>query len=449
MSALVAVLVTLVIPKLISVEQYGYYQLYVFYASYVGVSYFGLCDGMYLREGGQYYSKIDKPLHCTQFWFLGLFETIFYAILFVYAAVFIGDVEKRFVIICVCIAAVGMCLRWFITFLLQATARIKEYAIVTISEKVLFVLISIPVVLAGYRGFKLLLLSDMAAKYVSLLIGVFYCRDTLFSKLLPLKSVLNEIWENISVGFKLMMSSLCGMLIVGVVRFGVERRWDIAAFSKVSLTLNISNVLMTAINAVAVVLYPMLRRTDENNLTKIYSVMRVILMSAVFGGIILYYPAQKILSVWLPQYTDSLRYAAILLPVCVYESKMSMLVNTYYNTLRLETLLMKCNLVALALSVICTLISALALNSVIAAIFAILIVLIFRCVISELLLTKHIKIQVAKDIVLELIMTVAFIICNWYFGFAGMVVYAGFYVLYLLMKRGDIKDTLNFIKSIQ
>lgn len=448
LSMLISTAVTLIIPKLISVEQYGYYQLYLFYASYVGVSYLGWCDGMYLREGGKYYYEINKPLHCTQFWLLGLIETVFYTILFI-CALFVGnDVERHFVIACVCVAAVGMCLRWFITFLLQATARIKEYAIVTISERILYVLVAIPSVLLGYRGFRLLVVTDVIAKYASLLIGVFYCRDMVFPKLLPIKNVLHEIWENISAGFKLMLASLCSMLIIGVVRFGVERRWDITTFGKVSLTLSLSNMVLTAINAVAVVLYPMLRRMDEKSMPKIYGVMRVALMSVIFGGVTLYYPAQRILSAWLPQYAESLRYAAILLPICAYESKMSMLVNTYYKTLRLENLLMKCNMAALALSIVCTLISTLVLYSVTAAILSILIVLIFRCVLSELLLTKHINIRVTKDIVLELIMTVAFIICNWYFGFAGMVAYIGFYVLYMVIKRIDVKETLNYIKLL-
>ena len=448
LSALGSAIIMLIIPRFISVEHYGYYQLYLFYVGYTGVSYLGWCEGMNLREGGQYYEKLDKPLHCTQFWLLGLYEVILFLLLFSGSLLVTNNVDKQFTIGFVCFAGVGMCLRWFITFLLPATGRVRECAIIIVSEKIVSVILSVSAVLLGYRGFKLIIFFDAMAKYVSLSVGVFFCQDMVFSKLLPIKNVLHEIRENISAGLKLMLASLCSMLIIGIVRFGIERRWDIEAFSIVSLTLNISNVVLTAINAVAVVLYPMLRRMDEKSMPKVYGVMRLTLMSVIFGGIILYYPAQKLLSAWLPQYVESLRYTAILLPICAYESKMSMLVNTYYKTLRLETLLMKCNMAALALSVVCTLISTLVLNSVTAAILSILIVLIFRCVISELLLTKHINIQVAKDIMLELIMTVAFIICNWYFGFAGMVAYAGCYVAYLVIKRRDIKETFNFIKSM-
>lgn len=449
LSLIISAVLILVIPKLVGVETYGYYQLYLFYTSYVGVLYFGWCDGIYLRLGGKYYDDLDKPLYSTQFRLLGLIEIIIYVCIFLGALVFINDVNKHFVIGAVCVAAVGMCLRWFITFILQPTARIKEYAIVTISEKILFVILAMLLMAVGYRDHKLILVADVISKYVSLGIGIWYCRDIVFSKAAPVRTVIPEIKENISAGLKLMLASLSSMLIIGVVRFGVENHWDIATFGKVSLTLSLSNMVMKAINAIAVVMYPMLRRTNEDSLPKIYGIMRVLLMGIIFGGIVLYYPAYKILSLWLPQYAASLRYAAILLPMCAYESKMSMLVNTYYKTLRLENLLMKCNMAALGLSVVLTLVSTLVLNSVTAAIISILIVLIFRCVLSEIILSTKMPIKVIKDIAIELIMTVAFIIFNWFFGIWGMIAYFICYLIYISLKRNDIKETLTFIRSMR
>ena len=449
LSLIISTVLILVIPKLVGVETYGYYQLYLFYTNYVGVLYFGWCDGIYLRLGGKYYKDIDKPLYSTQFRLLGLMEIMIYLCIFLGSLVFVKDINKHFVIGAVCVVAVGMCLRWFITFILQPTARIKEYAIVTISEKLLFAVLTLALMAIGYRDYKLILLADVVSKYVSLGIGIWYCRDIVFSKSVPIKSAVLEIKENMSAGIKLMLASLSSMLIIGVVRFGVENHWDIATFGKVSLTLSLSNMVMTAINAIAVVMYPMLRRTNESSLPKIYEIMRVLLMGIIFGGIIFYYPAQKILTLWLPQYAESLRYAAILLPICVYESKVSIIINTYFNTLRLENLLMKCNIAALVLSVVLTLVSTLVLNSVTAAIISILIVLIFRCILSEIILSTKLPVKVIKDIIIELLMTLAFIICNWYFGFIGMLMYAVCYVIYLIIKRKDILESLNFIKSMR
>lgn len=449
LSMLISAIALLVIPKIVSVETYGYFQLYTFYIFYVGVSYLGWCEGIYLREGGKHYKDLDKPMYSAQFWLLGLFEVILYGIILIFAVFYSNDVNKHYVYMFVCTAAVGMCLRWFITFILQATARIKEFAIITISERIVYIMLVVILLALGYRNFILLIGADVAGKYISLLIGMWYCRDMVFSKPSFSKSIFGEIKENMSAGIKLMFAVLSSMLIIGVIRFGVQSKWDIATFGKVSLTLTISNMVMTAINAIAVVLYPMLRRTSREQLPKLYGIMRVLLMGIIFGGLMFYYPAQRILSAWLPQYADSIRYAAILLPVCVYESKTAMLINTYFKALRLENMMMICNIAALAVSVVCAVLSIVVFESVTLAIISILIALMFRGIFSELVLSHHIDVSVKKDIVIEFIMSIAFIICNWYLGFTGMGIYALCYVGYILLKKNDLKQTFNYIINLR
>ena len=448
-SMLVSIIVTLIIPKLISVEQYGFYQIYIFYIGYAWLACFGLCDGIYLRTGGKYYQDVDKPVYGSQFWLLALFEFVFLAVIFVVSSAFVKDTNTKYIVFCTCFVTIEINMRNFIAYILMATARIKEYAVITISEKIIFGISIIILMLVRILSFRWVVVANILSVSICLCIEVWYCHDIVFTKLLPVRSVINEVRINCSAGVRLMFASLCSMLIIGVVRFGVKNHWDIATFGKVSLTLSLSNMVMTAINAIAVVMYPMLRRTNEDSLPKIYGIMRVLLMGIIFGGIVFYYPAYKILSLWLPQYAASLRYAAILLPMCAYESKMSLLVNTYYKTLRLENLLMKCNMAALGLSVVLTLVSTLVLNSVTAAIISILIVLIFRCVLSEIILSTKMPIKVIKDIVIELIMTVAFIICNWFFGVWGMIAYFICYLIYISLKRNDIKETLTFIRSMR
>lgn len=446
---LISAVSLLVIPKTVSVETYGYFQLYMFYTSYVAVSYLGWCDGIYLREGGKYYEELDKPMYSAQFWLLGLFEVILYGIILAFAVMFASDANKTFVYMFVCISGVGICMRWFIIFILQATARIKEFAVVTISERIVYIVLVMILLALGYRNFILLIAADVAGKYISMLIGMWYCRDMVFSKPAFSKSIFGEIKENISAGIKLMFAGLSSMLIIGVIRFGVQSKWDIATFGKVSLTLALSSALMTAINAIGVVLYPMLRRTSREQLPKLYSIIRVLLMGIIFGGLMFYYPVQRILSAWLQQYADSIRYAAILLPVCVYESKMAMLINTYLKALRLENMLMICNIAALAISVVCAVLSIAVFESVTLAVISILIALMFRGIFSELVLSRHIDVSVKKDIVIEFIMSIAFIICNWYLGVVGMGIYALSYVLYILLKKNDIKQTFIFIREMR
>ena len=44
-------LVVLLLPKIMGAKEYGYWQLYIFYLSYVGFIHLGWVDGIYLRYG--------------------------------------------------------------------------------------------------------------------------------------------------------------------------------------------------------------------------------------------------------------------------------------------------------------------------------------------------------------------------------------------------------------
>ncbi len=449
-SLIISALTVLVVPKFIGVDEYGYYQLYLFYIPYVTILCFGWGEGIYLRIGGQYYQNINKHMYFAQFWLCAIFEVLIYSIILVFALFNLTDANELFVVICTCISAIPICLIVFLTYILQATARIKEYAIVTVFEKLSMTVFVVTLIIFGYHNYNLILVSNICALTISLSVAIFFCRDIVFNKkFLPIKSVISDIYLNVTAGLKLMFSALSARLIVGIVRFFIQRQWDIATFGKVSLTLNLSNMLTTTVNAIAVVVYPMLRRAKNNQLPVIYGVIRIILMGVVFGGLVFYYPMQLILSAWLPQYAESIRYAAILLPICAYESKMAMLINTYFKTLRLEKMLMISNLAALAVSVVCAVLSIMVFENVTLAIISILIALMFRGIFSELVLSRHIDVSVKKDIVIELAMTIAFIICNWYLGLVGMGIYALCYVFYLVIKKNDIKQTIKYIKDMR
>ena len=70
----ISTLTGLLIPKLMGATQYGYWQLYVLYVTYVPYFHFGWVDGIYLREGGIDYNDLDKPKLHTQFWMYCIFD---------------------------------------------------------------------------------------------------------------------------------------------------------------------------------------------------------------------------------------------------------------------------------------------------------------------------------------------------------------------------------------
>ena len=54
-----SILVSLLIPKTLGIEEFGFWQLFIFYTQYSGFLHLGLLDGIYLREGGKHYKELD------------------------------------------------------------------------------------------------------------------------------------------------------------------------------------------------------------------------------------------------------------------------------------------------------------------------------------------------------------------------------------------------------
>ena len=449
LTMLISIIMTLILPKFLGVTDYSYYQLYIFFISYVGFFHFGWIDGIYLKIGGMEYNDLEKSNYVTQFWMLNLLEIIIAAIISIFALFTIKNIDKSFVLISTSVCGVITILRTYLLFILQSTNRIKEYAKYTRVDRFIYFALVIVFLFLGFKNYKIILYIDIFSKLVALVLCANKMKDIVFGKLNISKNTLLEIFGNISVGIKLMLANIASTLIIGVVRFGIQKNWDIETFGKISLTLNISNLLMTFINAVAVIMFPLLRREEESNLPKIYVILRNTLMIFLYMMLIFYYPIKLILSTWLPQYADSLRYMALLFPICIYESKMSMLINTYLKSFRKEKSMLIINTISLILSLILTISSVFILNNLTLAILSIVFLLGFRCVIGELVLTKIMNILIYKDIILETVLTAIFIISSWFINnMFCSIIYTCFYLIYVFIKRKDIKRTILLFKKI-
>lgn len=443
-SFIISAIVTFFVPKQLGIESYGYFQLYLFYISYTGFLHFGWADGIFLRYGGEYYDKLDKSKFSGQFWLYSGVEVAFGFLICLAGFTLASPQDKAIVLALTGISVFLVLPRTLLQYILQCTNRIKEYATLTVLEKVIYITAVVLSLLAGTHSFIPMILADLLGKGCALLYSIYQCRDILSTKPAGLQVSLKEAWANISVGIKLMFANIASMLIIGFVRLSIENQWDVATFGKVSLTMSVSNLLMVFINAVAMVMFPMLRRTNSDKLSGIYNTMRTCLMIPLLGMLVCYYPAKVILSAWLPQYADSLIYMALLFPMCVFESKMSMLINTYLKTLRKEKWLLMVNVTTVSLSVVITLITTYWLHNLDLAVASIVFLLAFRCVFAELLLSTVLDVNVKTDIVLELALTIIFIGASWFVGgIAGLAIYAAAYLVYLFIKRNDVAFVLN------
>ncbi|MDT2670802.1 lipopolysaccharide biosynthesis protein [Enterococcus dongliensis] len=439
----ISVLLNLFVPKLLGVKEYSYWQLYVFYSSYVGFLHLGWIDGIYLKIGGEEYDNLDKSQLGSQYWYLALFEFILAIAVGSYAFFFLPSSNKSLILILTATVAVITIAKQFIQYILQSTNRIKEYAHLSRSDRYLYIFFLAVYFILGGRDFFWLISLDILAKLLVTIWGMYQIRDMLFNKLVPLRNIWTEILDNINIGSKLMLSNIASMLIMGTIRFFVQNRWSIEAFGKLSFTLSISNMFLTFINAIGVVMFPLLRRTDSNKLAGLFATLRGLFVPITYSFLLFYVPVKMILVAWLPQYSVSLMYMGILFPMVVYEGRMSLLINTYLKALRREKTILFVNVVTLMISITVGVIIVYVFENLLLSVGLIILCLAFRCNLAEYLLSKSLNIKLTAKIIQETLLSFLFILSNLIVlnDWISFFIYASSFSLFILINIKTIKES--------
>ena len=391
LSLITSVIVILVVPKTIGVYEYGLWQLFIFYSSYIGVLHFGWIDGIYLRYGGITYKGLDKSAMAGQFLYLLVSQAIVTVLMIsITNFMFVGD--TRIILINVAGAIVLVNMKSFFQFVLQMTNRINEYAISNFLSSIVYIIVLLALISMGIKDYQFFIWSFFCGQLFSLIYCGFTCKDILLSK--PTEDMyknLREAKKNVRVGSKLLISNIAGLLVIGIVRFGIQNTWDVKTFGKISLVLSLSNFLMIFIGAVSLVLFPILRRVDVKIMHNIYMSLQSLLLPVIFLGLFMYFPIIALIPKWLPNYSSALTYMSLLFPVIIYQSKFELLSNTFFKVLRMEKILMILNGVTVVLSLILTFFATYVFKNLTIAVFNILIVMFIRGLISEKLLGRKME----------------------------------------------------------
>lgn len=446
-SVFVSMLMILVLPKIMTMEDYGIWQLFMFYFSYVGFFHFGWIDGIYLRYGGQNFSALSRKTFGGQFWLLLILLLVEFAIVNI---LLISGIIKNSILIFVLrvssIAGVFYIIFAYVNFILQLSDKIKEYARNIILERFLILLLTLICITLIEAKYDKVIYITILSEFLAMSFGLYTIRDLIFVERDTLYNTMNEAYLNISAGSKLMLANIAGMLILGIIRFGISQEWDIVTFGKVSLSLNISNFLMIFISAVSIVLFPILKRINQDRLAEIYVLLRNILSYSLLAMLVTYYPLKILLLYWLPKYSDSLVYMGLLLPICVFESKLQMLVNTYLKSLRQEALMLKINFVSVVFALFMTYVTVVLFHNLKLAILSIVINFAFRLLLAEYFIEKLLSLKLRKDYIEEFIVVSSFIFINVHESTYGILIYLAVYLIYVLINKKQIKETVKKIR---
>ncbi|MEH2932041.1 hypothetical protein VSQ48_19470 [Candidatus Ventrimonas sp. KK005] len=436
-SMLITAFSTLFLPRFTNLYNYSLWQLFIFYYGYLGFFHLGWNDGIYIKYGGYKYSELNQLSLFLQFWLLIIFQ-FFCActILFLFKQ---DSIDRRFILYLLAVNLVILNSRYMLVYVLQATARIKEYAIVLFLDRCVYIIIVVGAVITKQLNFKWLVIAETLGKISSFVLAVCFCKSIVINSFFKLKcdflKIFNEIKENIDCGIKIMFSNVASILIIGINRFGIEKNWGVEIFGQISLSITISQLFITFVTNIGMILFPLLRKMKEESLVHTYQLLKLFLDLVVFFLFLFFYIGRWILLKWIPLYELSIQYMGLLIPICLYESEMALLNNIYLKSMRKEKTIMWINCCVMILACLFTYIFSFWLQNLLLSVFSITVLIWIRCLWSEYILNRQLNMGYHILFNLENLMVGIYIVAIFIFGdIYGFIVYLVCYVAYVSIK---------------
>lgn len=446
-----SVLMSLVVPKILGVQEFAYWQLFLFYSTYVGFFHLGLTDGVYLKLGGQKYEELDKEWVSGQFWMLFIMQIIFVFCIILGQSFFCIEQERQTAIISASVYMVIANLTWYIGYVFQAVNCMKNYAVSVILDRIIFLGIIILGIMIPHLKASFFIYSYIISKLLALIYLLIKSKDVIDFKIFPNSKSIYNTWNSIKVGINLTISSVSSIFTIGIGRFIVDFIWGIEYFGKFSFSLSLTNFFLTFISQISLVLFPTLRRANREQMNVFYEISKKVLGIILPLILVLYIPIKYIIGLWLPQYNESLNYLALLLPLCIFDGKMQLLCNTFFKVLRKERFLLFINIISMCISILFALIGGLYIKNINFILIGMVLAIAFRSVISEIYLEKFLGMNICdliKYLILEFLIIGIFMISSWNLSnissFCIMIVS---YTVYIFSNKKNIHFVFDKFKQ--
>lgn len=446
-SLVISSIIVLIIPHFAGEKVYSYYQLENLYCSYLWVFSIGWLQGLYIKYGGISREKLMDDNIAWQLVLLVTYSVLLLSLMLLITNAIVFQTEEKKTVFILSVISISIeLLMNGLKYLLQAVNDMKSFSISIILDRGIYICIVIACLFASHINYVILISIDLLSKLIALIYLLIQTRDFYKFKQVNLKDAFQKTEEAIKIGISVELASYLRTLINSIVQVSIEWTFGVITFGKVSLTLSISNMFTKFVAAISTVLFPVLRNTSTEKQEKLYSIMATILRTVLLGAFIGYLPLKLLLGIWLPNYKESLHFLAILLPVSLYETKVTMLNNTYLKTIRQEKKILLSNVMTVLVSILVSFVSVYILKSLELAMLGIVFMLAFRSMLEEHFLEKYMRIQ--TGMFPEIIMTIIFIVFSWGIdGWIGMLGYAICYIGYLWIQKKEILQAVMYLKN--
>lgn len=339
----------LIVPKYLSVEGYGYWQLFRLYATYVGILHLGFIDGILVRWAGKGLAQVGNEIKIA-FRFL-ILEQVLVIVPLSLLLYFLLQPPFQRIGLMVLVCAFILNLVTFFVFTVQAIRKFKMLTMVYAGRGLAALLLIIFFFTLGYLDYHYVILAFLIAFLLALFALVFWFRKYLWGG----NSSASSLWtygrKNINIGIFVLLGNFVVLLFLTIDRLMISSFFPIEQFATYAFALTVVMVAYTFIRAVSQVFFPYLSASVMELRTRAYQLAKPAIILAWAATLALYFPLTKLIAFYLPQYVTSLPIMQIILCTVGFGALIQILHVNYYKAYGEQQRYFLLGIAALALSV--------------------------------------------------------------------------------------------------
>src|SRR5699024_7114281 len=428
-------IVGFILPGILTVAQYGSYRQYTLYLSFTYLFHLGFADGIYIKYGGKELNDLDQNVIRDEHNFANLFQFIMFIGMFL-----ISLITKDPVLILFSIVTFFSNVTTYHSNFLQAIGQFNTFTIASLFRSVSY----IALLLIGIFIFK----SEDYVFYIILnllsyvLMYIYY--EFRFVKRLGFNPAftVKDKFDIFRVGFLILLANMSLTFVGNIGSWIANWGFSIEEFAQYSFQSSVLNVIILIVNAVALVFYNMISKTDNPKVAKV--IKRLTLLLGIFGGLG-FFVFKFIIELFISKYTSSIELLSITFVAIPYIMISKILISNLYKAKRSERRYIRDSIAYAVLSFIFVYLAYFLTHSMVGIAWATT-----ACYFLWYMYTSRVEFQTLKSDASEwgLIIShvvVFYLTANFMNIYMGFIVYALYLAIVLVVKRVELQDIFQQI----
>lgn len=319
---------SLIIPKYLSTVDYGNWQLFLLWTTYVGLLQFGFLSGLLVRWAGRDINELSEEIPLA---FKGIILVqALVIVLLIPIAIYGNFLPKEIAFAVLASTFISNVLTFFIV-ISQSIKQFKTITKANIANGSLFLIFLLIIFFYGYISYIPLIFATLFSTLLLILFYIFHFRKYLFLQSTVITSLPHYLMENIGIGIFVLLGNFIALIFVTIDRLIVGSFFSITQFAVYAFAVTLSGLAMLFLQAVAQVFFPYLSGSGSETRKKAYRLLKPAIVIFWAGFLAVYYPFSAWIRYFLPHYADSLPLMAILVCTVGFSAQIQILHANFFK----------------------------------------------------------------------------------------------------------------------